>query len=145
MTMPAPPSLAALAVCHVLVWAAGPARAEGTASSGQLAAGYLSQLLGGLVLVILAILVMAWVLRRLPAIQGQGPGLIQVLAVRHIGARERLLLIQVGEEQVLVGVAPTGIRALHRLEKPVAATPQEARPGDFASLLARIKSGGPRS
>ncbi|MBK1721308.1 flagellar biosynthetic protein FliO [Thiocystis violacea] len=129
-----------------LAWilAAEAQAAASAESSGQLAAGYLAQLLGSLVLVILVILMLAWLLRRLPAVQGQGQGqaLIQILAVRSIGARERLMLVQVGEEQVLIGVAPTGVRTLHRLSTPVEVTAQEPWKGDFASLLGRIRSGG---
>ena len=123
------------------IWLMAPlAWAEAARPSGEVAASYLTQLLGGLVLVILFIFVLAWVLRRLPAVQGHGPGLIQILAVRSIGARERLMLIQVGEEQVLVGVTPTGMRTLHRLTHPVSLPPEEPRPADFASLLGRMKA-----
>lgn len=134
-----------LAARRILPWmilATSPAWAESALGSGQLAAGYLAQLLGGLVMVILVILVLAWFVRRAPGAQGQGRSVIQVLAVRGIGARERLLLVQVGEEQVLIGVSPAGMSALHRLDKPVEVTPDEQWTGDFASILSRIKSGG---
>lgn len=131
---------------QILLWAAAtPTLAAPAGGSGELAAGYLAQLLGGLVLVICVIVLLAWMARRLPGGVAQGNALIQVLAVRSIGARERLLLIQVGDEQVLIGVTPAGMRALHRLEHPVAADPEEPWSGDFASLLARFKSGGARS
>ncbi len=137
-----------LAARWILPWmslATVPAWAESAAGSGQLAAGYLAQLLGGLVMVILVILVLAWFIRRVPGAQGQGRSIIQVLAVRGIGARERLLLVQVGEEQVLIGVSPAGMSALHRLDKSVEVTPDEQWTGDFASILNRIKSGGSQS
>ncbi|NEV60500.1 flagellar biosynthetic protein FliO [Thiorhodococcus minor] len=127
------------------LWAAPwPACAEPSGQSGQLAAGYLAQLLGGLVLVIVLIILFAWMLRRMPGLQGQGPSLIQVLAVRNLGARERLMLIQVGEEQVLIGVTPSGIQRLHTLAKPLDVAPDTPLTADFASLLSRMTSPGGR-
>lgn len=141
-------SLVHLAARWILPWiilATTPAWAESAPGSGQLAAGYLAQLLGGLVMVILVILVLAWFIRRVPGVQGQDRSVIEVLAVRGIGTRERLLLVQVGEEQVLIGVSPAGMSALHRLDKPVEVTPEAQWAGDFASILSRIKSSGSQS
>lgn len=110
--------------------------------------------MGGLVLVIFAILVLAWILRRMPGIPGQGQQVIEILAVRVVGARERLLLVQVGEEQILLGMTPAGIRHLHTLRKNLDLSPGQPgmepakRPGkwpekgDFAGLLQRFGSPG---
>jgi flagellar protein FliO/FliZ len=106
------------------------------------AAGYLTQLVGGLVLVILLILVMAWLLRRLPGIMTQGSPVIEILAVRVIGNRERLLLIQIGEEQLLVGATPSGLCHLHTLRIPVAVPASEPQVNDFAKLLNKIRNSG---
>ncbi|MBK1708120.1 flagellar protein FliO/FliZ [Marichromatium gracile] len=100
-------------------------------------AGYLAQLFGALVLVIAAILGLAWLLRRLPGGVGRAADQpISILAVRAIGARDRLLLVQVGEEQLLIAAGATGMRTLHRLRKPVSVAPPENGGGvDFATLL----------
>jgi flagellar protein FliO/FliZ len=143
MTRPRPAStvtihlLLSLAGSRALAAGAEPAAAP----AGQLAAGYLAQLLGGLVLVILTIVILAWLARRIPGVAGAGRGVIQILAVRGIGTRERLMLVQVGDEQILIGVTATGIRHLHTLGKPVEVAPEAPRSGDFASLLSRFQSG----
>ncbi len=36
-----------------------------------------------------------------------------------MGSRERIVLLQVGEEQVLIGVSPGRINKLHVLNKPI--------------------------
>ncbi len=70
----------------------------------------------GLLLVIAAIFGSAWVYRRF----GQGAifhqGNIRVIGGLSLGSRERIVLIQVGEEQILVGVSPGRIQTLHALE-----------------------------
>lgn len=110
--------------------------------AAESAASYLAQLVGGLVLVLGLILVLAWILRRLPTTQVQGRQAIEILAVRSLGARERLVLVQLGEEQILIGVAPSGIRHLHTLKTNLDVVPAQAWSGDFASLLRRAGGKG---
>jgi flagellar protein FliO/FliZ len=121
-----------------------PSQAESSVDSARMASGYLAQLVGGLVLVILAILVLAWILRRLPGMAGQGQQIIEILAVRAVGTRERLMLVQVGEEQILVGLTPTGMRHLHTLRKNVIVMPLPPRADDFASIFKLARSHWPR-
>ncbi len=105
-----------------------------------LAGGYLSQLLGSLLLVVLAILVLAWLMRRLQGLGAEG-GLIQILAARPLGARERLLLVQVGRDQILIAISPAGVQHLHTLSQPVEPPAPPSPPGDFSTWLARFKKG----
>ncbi|EIC22146.1 flagellar biosynthetic protein FliO [Thiorhodovibrio frisius] len=91
------------------------------------AGGYLAQLIGGLTFVVIAILVFAWFMRRFSGTSSAGiPRAIEILAVRSVGTRERLMLVKVGEEQVLIGVSPAGMRTLHRLETPLQPPPSKA-------------------
>lgn len=114
-----------------------PAGALAEDDSGAMsAAAYLSQLIGGLLIVIVAIVVLAWVLRRTQGSVGHGRQLIDVQSVRSVGARERLMLVRVGDEQVLIAVAPSGIRTLHTMEKPVE-VPAAGEGPDFSGVLKR--------
>jgi flagellar protein FliO/FliZ len=47
---------------------------------------------------------------------------MRVIAGLPLGARERAVLVQVGNQQILLGVAPGRVQMLHVLESPVAAT-----------------------
>ncbi len=107
------------------------------------AAAYLAQLIGGLVLVIGAIVVLGWVLRRTQGGLNRGSQAIDIVAARSVGARERLMLVQVGDEQVLIGVAPSGMRTLHTLKRPVAAV--EGSAPDFSGALKRAVAGRDRT
>ncbi|WP_026304831.1 MULTISPECIES: flagellar biosynthetic protein FliO [unclassified Thioalkalivibrio] len=99
------------------------------------AAAYLTQLIGGLVLVIGAIVVLGWILRRTQGGLNRGSQVIEIVAARSVGTRERLVLVQVGDEQVLVGVAPSGMRTLHTMRESVVAPVGETP--DFSSALKR--------
>jgi flagellar protein FliO/FliZ len=91
-----------------------------------------------LILVLGLILGLAWLLKRMP---GTGLGLrhndqLRVVTTLSVGGKERLMVIQVGGEQLLVGVSPGGISNLHRLAEPLVATPAPQLP-NFAELLAK--------
>lgn len=73
----------------------------------------------GLVVIVAALLTLAWFARRFGGLgQARGRG-IQVLAALPVGNRERVLLVRVGEEQILIGVAPGRVQALHVLDRPL--------------------------
>ncbi|MDX1252226.1 MAG: flagellar biosynthetic protein FliO [Gammaproteobacteria bacterium] len=88
------------------------------AASG-VSAGSLLQVTLGLALVLLIIGGMAWMLRRYGKLKSSTDGSLKVLSGLSVGPRERVILMQVGEEQVLIGVAPGRVQTLHVLEMPV--------------------------
>lgn len=85
---------------------AEPARAESTVFSS----GLLAQLTLGLVVVLALVVGLSWLLRRyaLPR-----DGLIRVIGGLPLGTRERLLLIEVDEVRLLIGVTAQRIQTLH--------------------------------
>lgn len=67
-----------------------------------------------LLVVIALILVMAWVARRFSAFGHlNNHGRMKVLATMPVGNRERVVLIQVGQQCLLLGVAPNKVNTLH--------------------------------
>jgi flagellar protein FliO/FliZ len=53
-------------------------------------------------------------------------GLIQVVSGISLGSREKVVLLRVGGEDVLIGVSPAGMRPLHVLKQ---------RPQEFSELM----------
>lgn len=81
----------------------------------------LLQLVFGLLLVIGLIFLLAWVVRRVQQslpVKGSQQA-ISLLASQALGPRDRLLLVQVGKEQILLGLTPGTIVPLHVLQEPV--------------------------
>ncbi len=90
-----------------------------------------------LLLVLAAIMAIAWVFKRFNlAQQGRGD-LLKVIGSVAIGQRERVVLLEVGDTWLLVGVGPGQIRTLHTLEKePQSDTqPQPVADHKFGALL----------
>lgn len=94
----------------------------------------------GLLVVLLLMFGLAWLARRLrlvPGALGSGEGM-KVLAVLPLGQRERLMLVEVGQEQLLLGVTSQQVTLLHRLEQPLVVAPGREAP--FARMLAEWKT-----
>ncbi len=105
----------------------GPARAPDTL-------GTMVSLGIGLVAVIALIYGCAWFIRRMNGMTGMNNSAIKVVSVMALGARERLALIEVGGQQILLGITPSAIRTLHVFDEPVvdASNPPT---GEFARRL----------
>jgi len=108
------------------------------ATSGSVA-GQLTQLVLGLLLVLGLIFFLAWLLRRVQNAAPNANQLIQVVGSRQVGPRDRLLLVQVGDEQILIGHTPGSLTALHVMNTAVEA-PASARPAtpEFAQRLMEL-------
>ncbi len=95
---------------------AAPRAAEPVATSP--AAG-LVQVTFSLLLVLAAVFAAAWAVRRLKGFGRLGPGAIEVIADVALGPKERAVLVQVGKQQLLLGVAAGNVSTLHVLTEPV--------------------------
>ncbi|MBF8758338.1 MULTISPECIES: flagellar biosynthetic protein FliO [Pseudomonas] len=120
------------------VIAATQAAAPAAATPGSLG-GQLAQMVFGLLLVVGLIFALAWLLRRMQGATPRGGQVIDIVGSRTIGPRDRLLLVQVGKEQILIGHSPGNIEALHVLAEPVE-VPASARPAtpEFAQRLLEL-------
>ena len=73
----------------------------------------------GLLAVIAIIYGCAWLIRRMTGMTGMNNSAIRVVSVMAIGARERIALVEVGGQQILLGITPSAIRTLQVFEEPV--------------------------
>jgi len=101
--------------------------------------GQLAQMVFGLLLVVGLIFFLAWLLRRMQGAAPKGGQVIEIVGSRALGPRDRLLLVQVGKEQILIGHTPGSIEALHVMVEPVevAASARQATP-EFAQRLMEL-------
>lgn len=100
-----------------------------------MAMGSLVRLTVGLVVVLAAIVVVAWFMKRLGRFQSGAGGAIKVVGGLSMSARERVVLVQVGQTQLLLGVAPGRVQTLHVLQEPIADPNREVEAGRFAEKL----------
>ena len=85
-------------------------------------AGGLLRVSLALLVVLAAVLGTGWLARRVRGLTASGNGGLEILSQLSLGARERAVLIRVGDRQLLLGVGSGGVRTLHVLDTPSATT-----------------------
>ncbi|WP_028239477.1 flagellar biosynthetic protein FliO [Stutzerimonas azotifigens] len=113
--------------------------AEPAASmSGSDMGGQITKLLFGLLLVVGLIFLLAWLLRRVQQLNPRDAQAIKLVSSRSLGPRDRLVLVQVGGEQILLGMSPGRITPLHVLKDPVILPDAEPASPEFAQRLMEL-------
>lgn len=100
------------------------------------AAGAIGGTLFSLAVVLALIFVLAWLARRMPGALGQRNQGMRLIASLPLTARERIVVVDVGGTQLLLGTGASGTRMLHKLETPLPEAPAAQAP-QFAQLLAK--------
>ena len=130
--------LSLLLAAPMSVLADTPAAQAATPLATSNIGGQLVQLLLGLLLVIGLIFVLAWVMRRVQQIGPRSGQVIKLVASQALGPRDRLLLVEVGGEQLLLGLSAGRITPLHVLKEPVASTDSQPATPEFAQRLMEL-------
>lgn len=120
------------------------ARPAFTPPPPAISSGNIVQIIFSLLLVLAAIVLVAWLLKRLNATKLGAGNQLKVLGGVAIGQRERIVLVEVSDTWLVVGVGPGQIRTLHTLQKqelPDAANPASgytSSDNKFANLLTNL-------
>ncbi|MDY6949234.1 MAG: flagellar biosynthetic protein FliO [Pseudomonadota bacterium] len=143
-------AIAALCLAAPMVFAAEKfAAPEVSQAPTAVGAGSLTQVTLSLLLVLGVVFGAAWLTRRLRGLGRFGNGALQVVTEVAVGTKERVVLVQVGKQQLLLGVAPGRVNTLHVLDEPVTPPNTTAvvmpaaegstlpHPTDFKSILKR--------
>jgi flagellar protein FliO/FliZ len=91
-----------------------PVPAPGPALPG--AEGLLTTALG-LAFILLVIFAAAWIFKRFGGLPAGGRGMVRVLGGASLGARERVMVVQVEDARLVLGVSPGRVEMLHKLPK----------------------------
>ena len=102
----------------------------------------LTQLSLSLIAIVALILAIGWVLKRFKLNAPRGSVDSEVLDQLSLGPRERVVLVRIGEAQVLVGVGASGIVALTPLAMPISLKAASHAPAFADRLRDIMKRGG---
>lgn len=111
-----------------------------TLHTEPMSGGYLVQLVTGLFIVLLCIVVLAWAAKKLNRFRFVPDNSLKIIGGLNLGARERVVLMQVGKEQLLIGVSPGRINTLHKLDTPLETTRPEAGNTAESSFSNKLKT-----
>lgn len=94
-------------------------RPELTSVASANMSGSMIKVTVGLLFVVAAIFASAWLFRRFGNFSAVPGDALRIVGGLSLGNRERIVLLQVGEEQLLIGITAGQIRTLHKLEQPI--------------------------
>lgn len=94
----------------------------------------MTNMLGGLILVIALIFLLAYLVKRLKLVPSSH-GVLKTLAVTPLGQREKMVLVEVDGQQYLLGVTPQQVSLIDKLDNPIT-----IEQDSFASRLRQAKS-----
>ena len=78
--------------------------------------------LGVSMLVVIAVIVLlGWLYSRSRFVGSGSSEVINIVATQALGQKERLLIVEVADQQLLIGMTATAVQTLHVFDKPVAA------------------------
>jgi len=118
---------------------AGPLVAEPVSTTQYL------QMVLGLCFVLAVIFGLAWVIRRMGQFAAPANGQVKILGGVNVGQREKVVVIQIADTQLVVGVAPGQVNALHVFDKPALTNAGKAASESFASRLQSALKGQVKS
>ncbi|HNP34421.1 MAG TPA: flagellar biosynthetic protein FliO [Woeseiaceae bacterium] len=72
-----------------------------------------------LLVVVGSIVVLGWLYSRSKFVGAGNSDAISIVASRALGAKERLMLIEVADKQLLIGMTQTQVQTLHVFDAPV--------------------------
>jgi len=91
-------------------------------------------MVGGLIVVLLLIFVLAYIVKRLNLVPSS-QGALKTVAMTSLGQKEKLVLIDVDGQQYLLGVTAQQVNLIDKLDTPV-----DVAAESFASRLRQAKS-----
>ena len=113
------------ALCTPLVAVAQTAtRPAYTPPPAAVSNGSILQVIFSLLLVLAAVVLVAWILKRVNLPQHGTGSLLKVISGVAVGQRERIVLVEVNDTWLVVGVAPGQVRTLHSMPKAELPTAQ---------------------
>jgi flagellar protein FliO/FliZ len=132
-----------------LLLACGASRAQEAASEATSKAvespmtGHLLQTTLGLLFVLFLLMALVWLLKRMGIGNAQRRGgFYKVLATSALGPREKIVLVEVGDTWLVLGMTSNSINTLHSMPAGSIALDATQSPAvNFAKLLERVKSG----
>jgi flagellar protein FliO/FliZ len=94
----------------------------------------MSNMLGGLIIVLGLIFLLAYLVKRLKLVP-TSHGVLKTLAVTPLGQREKMVLVEVDGQQYLLGVTNQQVTLIDKLDNPI-----KVEQDSFASRLRQAKS-----
>jgi flagellar protein FliO/FliZ len=101
---------------------------QSATASPPTSAGSFFQVLLGLIFVLALMGAAAWSLKKFGVAKLAGNAAVKIIGGVSVGSRERVMLIEVGEQWIVIGVAPGQVTALSTMPKQAIASTMDTPP-----------------
>lgn len=101
--------MAVLLAVHLPAWAA-----DNAVQSGSM--GSMVKVMLGLIVVLAVMALVSWIVKRMLPGGGNATSIMKVVASTGVGSRERVVVLEIADRWLVVGVAPGQVSALANLE-----------------------------
>ena len=115
------------------------ARAESAAATSSALTGQIVSLVIGMTVVLAVIAAAAWLMKRIAPRNYSTAGVLRVIAGTAVGQRERVVVVEVGDTWLVLGVTPGSVNALHQMPRQTPAAPAAATAGEQRPFAAWFK------
>jgi len=114
-------------------------------SVGSNSSADFAKVIWGLFVVIAIIIALAWLLKRMTHIQTGGLSVAHIVGAVSVGTRERVVVLEIANRWIVVGVAPGQITAIANLDKETNTVlpqdlPVKATHSGFMDVLLKLKN-----
>lgn len=135
--------------CLILLWYAPHlaaaeqlARPAYTPPPAAVSSGSIAQIIISLLLVLAAVVLVAWVLKRISMPRHGAGSLMRIVTSVAVGQRERVVLVEINDTWLVVGVAPGQVRTLYSMPRTELPEPEagdrSATDGKFQNWLKQV-------
>lgn len=115
------------------------ALAQATTSTAEFG-GNILQVILSLIVVVALLFGSLYLLKKLSAPRGAAAGLLRVIAGTAVGSRERVVVVEIADTWLVLGVTPGSVRQLHQLPRQALPSIGQTSPAgsDFAGWLKQV-------
>ncbi|MDY7575009.1 flagellar biosynthetic protein FliO [Actimicrobium sp. CCI2.3] len=108
---------ALLAAPEIFAQAATATAPVATTAAASTSPGNMLQVMVGLMVVLGLLIAVAWSMKKMGAGKHAAAGALKIVGGVSVGNRERILVVEVADQWIVVGVTPTSISALSTMPK----------------------------
>lgn len=126
----------------ITVLQAGAADQEAAAATVPVGSSDVLSVLGGLLSVIAAIFLVGYLYSRMKGPRIGGDSVINIVASQGLGPKERIVLVEIADTQLLVGMTATQVQTLHVFDEPVVRATESTNDISFSARLKHALGGG---
>lgn len=135
-TLMASLTLLTVSAAHAVETVATPAVAAASAAAAPSASGSVFTMLFGLIAVLALMAAIAWLFKRSGLVPGGSNAVAKIIGGVSVGSRERVMVIEVADQWIVVGVAPGRVNTLATMPRQEhAPAAGAAAPGNFSAWL----------